>query len=340
MALPTTVVGSWWPYDDQVEELQHARRADPTGDAARKVTDAWATRAIREQRSYGFADWTSGEYFVENFVATLPQFLTGITVDEAPPFEEYDYDDFGHVTIDGEITAPRGLGYAAAYEHDRTLPGGVTKATVVTPFEILVPALLDQQGAIQEAMPAVLGIVNAELRALAAAGCPHVQLDAPIIATLVNEGHLTADAGADMIAACFDGVEGTTRGVHFCNGNNKGRPISSVLRLAPWVPILQRLDGVVDDALLEATYWSEWAERDALADVPRSISVTVGLVDEADYSPMPVWKIRERAAGWARAVGEDRLRLSMSCGFGRHPASDRPLLEQKVTNLAEAAASF
>ncbi|MEJ2889599.1 hypothetical protein [Actinomycetospora aeridis] len=338
MALPITVVGSWWPYDDHTDELARARREDPTGDAARKITDIWATRAIREQREFGFAEWTSGEYFVENFVATLPRYLTGLTVDAAPPFEEYDYDDFGHLTIDGPIAAPGGLGYAAAYEHDRTLPGGVTKATVVTPFEIMVPALLDQQDAIDRAMPDLLAIVNTELRRLAAAGCPHVQLDAPIIATLVNEGRMTAEAGAGLIAACFDGVEGTTRGVHFCNGNNKGRPISSVLRLAPWVPILQRLDGVVDDALLEATYWSEWAEREALKDVPRSIALTVGLVDEADYSPMPVWKIR--AAGWAEVVGEDRLRLSMSCGFGRHGAADRALLEQKVTNLAEAAAGF
>ena len=50
--------------------------------------------------------------------------------------------------------------------------------------------------------------------------------------------------------------------------------------------------------------------------------------------------IRDRAGDWARVVGEERLWISPSCGFGRHPARTRPVLEAKMEPMAEAAASF
>jgi methionine synthase II (cobalamin-independent) len=65
-----------------------------------------------------------------------------------------------------------------------------------------------------------------------------------------------------------------------------------------------------------------------------------GLVDEANYWVEPVGKVRSRAADWARVVGEERLWLSPSCGFGRHPGRDRPVLEAKVANMVEAAATL
>jgi hypothetical protein len=51
-------------------------------------------------------------------------------------------------------------------------------------------------------------------------------------------------------------------------------------------------------------------------------------------------KIRERAADWARVVGEERLWLAPSCGFGRHSARDVPVLRAKLENMMEAARTF
>jgi methionine synthase II (cobalamin-independent) len=39
-------------------------------------------------------------------------------------------------------------------------------------------------------------------------------------------------------------------------------------------------------------------------------------------------------------VGEDRLWLTLSCGFGRHPARSIPVLREKVANMVEAAGSI
>jgi methionine synthase II (cobalamin-independent) len=39
-------------------------------------------------------------------------------------------------------------------------------------------------------------------------------------------------------------------------------------------------------------------------------------------------------------VGEERLWISPSCGFGRHPARTRPVLREKLEHMMEAASSF
>ena len=39
----------------------------------------------------------------------------------------------------------------------------------------------------------------------------------------------------------------------------------------------------------------------------------------------------------AQVVGEERLWVSPSCGFGRHPPRDMPVLKAKMENTIEAA---
>jgi methionine synthase II (cobalamin-independent) len=65
------------------------------------------------------------------------------------------------------------------------------------------------------------------------------------------------------------------------------------------------------------------------------MSLAAGIVDEGSYHPM-----REGIAGWANVVGEERLWVSPSCGFGRHGSRDIPVLRTKVQNMVEAAATF
>ena len=51
-------------------------------------------------------------------------------------------------------------------------------------------------------------------------------------------------------------------------------------------------------------------------------------------------KLKESIAGWARVVGEERLWVSPSCGFGRHSARDIPVLRTKMENMVEAATTL
>jgi methionine synthase II (cobalamin-independent) len=342
MTLRTTFPGSWWPYADLHQDLARYHRGELTRDQGISVIDQCATRAISEQKEFGFNEWTGGEYFADTFVVHAPRCLTGVIIDRLPEPDGFDYDDMGHVSIVGDIDAPDGLGYAEAFRRENALPGGVTKATVISPFEIVATALHTHLEAFEAQLPNLCRIVNTEIKALAEAGCPHIQLDAPIVGARINDGRLTSKQAATIISDCFEGVTGVIRGLHLCNGNNRGRPGGSVLRNSTWVPLLRELDGVIDIAHLEASYFSEYLERGAFKDLPRDMQLAAGIVDEANYWIEPIKKIKERAADWSRVVGEERFWLAPSCGFGRHSAreGDREVLRAKMTNLAEAAATF
>jgi methionine synthase II (cobalamin-independent) len=331
----TTVVGSWWLHPENAHDLLDYHAGKLSREDGEAVLKRAATTAIKEQRDLGLDEWTGGEYFTHDFVTHLHHCLTGLEVTKAGETELFDYDDGSVAKVVGKIEAPNGLGYLAAYRRERNLPGGVPKAAVVSPNEVVVVAR-EHLDAINQQMPALTAIVNRELRAMADEGCPHVQLDAPFVGMLVNLGMTTARQAAEFIAPCFEGVS-AKKSLHMCNGNLRGRPVSSVLRCAPWVEVLQYLDGIVDVAAIEVKYFSQFQERAAFKDLPKSMVLAAGIVDEACYWVEPVKKIRERIADWARVVGEERLWVSPSCGFGRHPPRDIPVLRAKVENMVEAA---
>lgn len=335
MAIRTTVVGSWWPYPEDEADLARYHAGKLSAAEGETVLKRAATRAIAEQRALGLTEWTGGEYYTDNFIMHMHACLTGIEVDRLQAEDPFDYDDNAHARITGKLEAPHGLGYADAYRREKNLPGGVNKAAVVALYEVAVSAM-DQLPELQKQHGNLTAIVNRELRALDADGCPNVQLDAPFFGVLVNVGAMTAKQAADLIAPCFEGVH-AKKSLHLCNGNLKGRPVSGVLRCAPWVEILQHLDGVIDIAVLEVKYYNQWNEREAFKQLPKSMSLAAGIVDEGSYYPEPVKKLKERIAGWARVVGEERLWVSPSCGFGRHTAHDIPVLRAKMENIMEAA---
>jgi methionine synthase II (cobalamin-independent) len=176
-----------------------------------------AAKAIQEQRDLGLDEWTGGEYHTDNFVMHMHKCLTGLEIDKPEAEDVFDYDDMTHAKVTGKISAPHGLGYLEAFRREKDLPGGVRKAAVVAPYEVIV-AGRDQLDAITPQMPAITEVINSELRAMADEGCPNVQLDAPIFGAEVNMGMMTAQQAADLIAPCFEGVK-AKRSLHFCNGN-------------------------------------------------------------------------------------------------------------------------
>lgn len=336
--LRTTVTGSWWPQADFEAELHRYQTGVISDAEAETVLNAAASRAIAEQRELGLTEWTGGEYFTYEFIEHLQRVLTGIVVEVPGKAELFDYDDLAVARIVGEIDAPNGLGYVAGYLRERELEGGVKKATVVGPVEVAIN-LVGHFDELMSQMPNLVRIVNDEIRALAEAGCLHVQLDVPAFTTLIGVGAMTADDAAGIITSCFEGVEGARRGVHLCSGNLRGRPLAGNLSAQPWIDILERLGGVVDVAHLALQYFNRYLERDLFRALPAEMELAAGIVDEASYWVEPVDKIRERARAWADVVDADRLWLSPSCGFGRHPSRSVPVLREKVANMVEAAAT-
>jgi methionine synthase II (cobalamin-independent) len=337
--LRTTVVGSWWPQAEYETRLLTVHRDKVSGPEREAILSACAQQAIQQQIALGLTEWTGGEYFTDEFLNHMQNVLTGIEIDVPSKPELFDYDDFAHAKIIGTIEAPNGMGYLDGFLREKALTGGVRKATVVGPLEMAFNAM-DQFPQLMAQLPNLIAVVNTEIRGLAAAGCPCIQLDVPTFATLMTMGALTAEDAARIIIGSFDGVAGVRRGIHICSGNMRGRPLAGNLACAHWFGILERLDGVIDFAHIAVQYFNRYLEREAFAAVPRSIDIAAGIIDEGCYWAEPVQKIRERAADWARIVGEERLWLAPSCGFGRHPARDVPLLQAKIANMVEAAATL
>ena len=216
--LRTTVVGSWWPQESYAEKLREAHRGSIDAGARNDLFRECAALAITEQRDLGLTEWTGGEYFTDEFLNHMQKVLSGIEIDVPSKEELFDYDDFAHAKITGTISAPEGLGYAAAFARERDLPGGVTKATVVGPLEMAFNAM-DQLGELKAQLPQLIEVTRSEITSLADAGCAHVQLDVPTFSTLISMGALTPEEAADVIQRCFDGVTGLRRGIHICSGN-------------------------------------------------------------------------------------------------------------------------
>jgi hypothetical protein len=116
-------------------------------------------------------------------------------------------------------------------------------------------------------------------------------------------------------------------GLHLCNGNNRGRPVSSVLRNATWIPLLNDLDGVIDVAHLEATYFAEYLERNAFRDLPQSIQLAAG----SSMKPTTGWS-RPRRSKSGPPIGFVASARTAS-GCPRRAGSD-------VTACAPATARF
>ena len=275
MSVRTTTVGSWWPQEDVAEGLREYHAGNLGADESERLLRESAATAVAEQQALGLTEWTGGEYFTDEFLNHMQKVLTGIEIDVPSKPELFDYDDFAHAKITGDIGAPDGMGYLSGYLRERDLPGGVPKATVVGPLEMAFNAI-DQLPQLKEQLPNLIGVVRSEMRGLADAGCTHVQLDVPTFSTLISMGALTPDEAAGIIAECFDGLDGVRRGIHICSGNMRGRPLSGDLSCAPWAQILERLDGVIDVAHLAVHYFQRYLERDAFAAIPQSIELAAG----------------------------------------------------------------
>ena len=192
MPVRTTVVGSWWLHPEMEQDLARVHAGKLSTQERDAVLNRAAAKAIQEQRDLGLDEWTGGEYHTDNFVLHMHKCLTGLEIDKPEADDVFDYDDMTYTKVVGDITAPNGLGYLAAYRREKTLAGGVRKAAVVAPYEVVVSGR-DQIDAITPQMPAVTRIINAELRAMADEGCANVQLDAPIFGAEVNMGMMTAN---------------------------------------------------------------------------------------------------------------------------------------------------
>ena len=175
--------------------------------------------------------------------------------------------------------------------------------------------------------------LNAEVRALAEAGCKYIQIDEPIFA---RKPDAALAYGVGTLAACFEGVPAdVTRVMHMCCGYPNKLDDTDYPKADPdaYRQIARAIDGVVDQISIEDAHRHNPPE---LFELFERSALIVGFITVASSRVESVEDIRARMLEVLRHVPQDRLLAAPDCGLG---FLGRDLAMQKLRNMTEAAAS-
>jgi 5-methyltetrahydropteroyltriglutamate--homocysteine methyltransferase len=318
--------------------LKEARRAWQAGQLStpefKRSEDRAVRAAIALQEAAGLDIVTDGEMRRELFTGTLTEAIEGIS--PAPgkswrwfgqtPADEMEFQP--PVSITGKIRRRRSLAteefaYARGQAHKPlkiTLPSPMmlffgwseehSKAAYKDPFELFADAV---------------DILRQEIQELAALGCQYIQIDAPEIATLVDDfQRRTAfeargispermlNEGVEMLNALAE-APGVTFGLHMCKGNNAGHWMSKggyeviskqVFRRATKYQVFLL---EYDDA--------RSGSFEALQDIPRDKTVVLGLISTKTNTLEAADGLIARIDEASKYFPREQLALSPQCGF-------------------------
>ncbi|TXL70223.1 cobalamin-independent methionine synthase II family protein [Vineibacter terrae] len=326
--LPTMGVGSYASPGWFISGRARLREGDfGPADSDEMFEDA--TRiAIADQVEAGLDIISDGELHRQRFVFEMFQHLHGLK--RVPPARKLGvpgYDMAPHFTVEGAVTAPRGLGVVGEYQTLlRLAPGRHLKVALPGPvtFAGFMTAGSHDPGAVVESL---IGIVRTELEGLAAAGVDYIQLDEP--------GLPEAPLGLsldDCVAVINRTLAGFAfrRGVHVCFGNNAGRPMADrdIVRLMPGLVALK-----ADEISLEFAN-REMAQVELVGELARRTDVAVGVVDVKNFRLEPKEAVTRRIELCLKHAPAERLRLTADCGFSALP---RGLARRKMIALVDGA---
>jgi 5-methyltetrahydropteroyltriglutamate--homocysteine methyltransferase len=327
--LPTSVVGSHglpgWVW--LAREALEAGRLGAT-DIAELAEDA-TQLALLDQERAGIDVLTTGEMGRVRFIIGFYSHLAGIRALPAPRrLGQPHWDTNTPFEVVDRITAPAGLGIVEEWKLARRLTDKPLKATVPGPYTLMFPLRLGggyrDKGTL---LADLVGIVNAECRALVDAGADFIQIDEP---------HSGMYAGspprlADGVNRAVDGVRAKIA-VHVCFGNLYGRPFAAVRDYRNVYPMLHELRA--SQIVLE--YANRGTDDLALwKEFPTDKELGAGVIDVKAFKAESAEDVAERIRAILRHVAVEKLWLTPDCGFWETP---RWATRLKLRALAGGAA--
>jgi 5-methyltetrahydropteroyltriglutamate--homocysteine methyltransferase len=329
-AIPTHVIGShgfpgwFWTALDRI-------KAGDYGQTDVKETFDDATQlAIRDQERAGIDIVCDGEMRRFFFVQTFYDRMDGI--ERTEPLRKtglYAYDSVPRYRPVHKVRVPKGLGVVDEFAYLKTQTTHPVKATCPGPVTLSIHIQTrpgdaydnDRLALCWDFVPAV----NAELRALAAAGADYIQLDEPSAAIVPGQ----IDEYVKMFNACVEGVPARIA-YHVCFGNLLSRPRGR--RSYRWMfPAL--LDARCQQFVFEYAN-REMAEIEHWKEIGVDRDVACGVVDVKSFYLEPAEEVAERIALCAKYVPVPKLSVVPDCGFFPVP---RWLAFEKLKRLAAGA---
>ncbi len=326
--LPTSVVGShglpgWVWLAREAMEVGRLGALD-----ARELMEDATQVALLDQERAGVDVVSTGEMMRVRFIVGFYDAIQGIRRLPAPrQLGQPLWDTNTPFEVTEKITAPHGLGIVDEFKLARSLTQKPIKATVPGPYTLLVPLKLGGPYRDRDTLLAdLVGIVNAECKALTAVGADFIQIDEPHHGMYSGSIH---EVGKGVNRA-VEGV-GAKIAVHICFGNLYGRPFSAV---RDYRNVFQTLaDLKASQIVLE--FANRGMEDPARwKDFPRDKELGAGVIDVKAFKSETAADVAERIRALLTHIPAERLWVNPDCGFWETP---RWIVKQKLAAMCEGA---
>ncbi|HYB75076.1 MAG TPA: cobalamin-independent methionine synthase II family protein [Candidatus Sulfotelmatobacter sp.] len=278
--------------------------------------EAWedATRlALADMTEAGLDVIATGEMGRASFIVGFYERLRGIRNLEQPRrLGVPHWDTNVPLEVVDRISAPNGLGVVEEFRMARRYTDRPMKATVPGPFTLCIP--LKTGGPYKDRgtlMADLVGIVNAEVKALGDAGADFIQIDEPNF--VMYRGDLP-----DLVQVFNEAVEGVKAklALHVCFGNLNGRPFPAVRSYRHLFPALH---GVRADQLVLEFANRELADVGLWKEFPSDKELGAGVIDVKSFKAEAPEDVAARIREVLKFVRAERLWINPDCGFFETP---------------------
>jgi 5-methyltetrahydropteroyltriglutamate--homocysteine methyltransferase len=346
----TTTIGAYpkpdeVPVQDWFQKEGGTDTAEPTAGYAETVRrygarleailDRATVDVVREQIDLGVDIPTDGEVRRENYIHYHCRHLAGIDFEHLTEREMRGHYQARLPTITGPVQASRQPFLVRDWQIAQSATKRPVKITVPGPLTIGDSVADDFYRDPRIRGAALADALNVEIRRLAEAGCPVIQVDEPVFARRA----LDAQAfGLEHLERCFHRVPpGTERVVHVCCGYPDRLDAEDYLK-APKEAYFELADGL-DEVGVDAVSIEDAHRPNDLALLERFArkKVILGVIAIARSRVEEVEEVRDRLRAALEHIDDDRLLAAPDCGLG---LLGRDLARAKLQVLTEAAHSL
>jgi 5-methyltetrahydropteroyltriglutamate--homocysteine methyltransferase len=308
--LPTTVVGSYsvpeWLERLKTDYYQRRISAQHLND----IHEVAIKAALKDQEMAGVDVVSDGELRRDNDIDYLLARIPGIDIPHRAKTDYYDYYD---ATVTRPLPEPTGgsLGLAADYAFTAEHTTRPVKFSFTGPFSLSRRITNSAYADPADLVRALARWLNAEARALAAAGAPLLQVDEPFLAGYPE----AADLAIEAVNIVTEGVQ-TSWALHVCYGNRYARPLweGHYDFLFPAV-----LSARVDQLVLEFARKGPGDLR-LFRQYPWDRGVGIGVIDVKTTEVESAELVAARIRRALEVLPAGRLMVNPDCGLRHVPA--------------------
>ncbi len=330
-------VGNWSESSDDTGDEQEARAfsyvAENSDDA--ELLDRATREAVQDQVSCGVDVPTDGEQRRENYIHYHCRHLEGFDFAKLTTKVHRNGAAVADLpTITGKIV-PRGENFLDNdYKMAQSCTDRPVKITVPGPVTIIDTTADAHYRDERQLAFDLADALNFEIRALADAGCRHIQVDEPLFVRNIDNA---LDYGIECLERCFDGVSDTVqRTMHMCCGYPGHLDDADYLKADAdgYARLAKALDAsCIDRVSIEDAHRHNDLD---LLELFSATTIIFGSIAIASSRVETVEEIAVRLTSALEHIDRDRLVAAPDCGL---MMLDRDLAMSKLSVLCEAAQS-